>query len=188
MIMFRPTWEGWVHLLGLRHGQLLNAKDANWLLWERTAFPMTTDLGYLGPQVHQALERPMTDEEFMDANDPLTQEADRLATELGHVSRDLQDVVAEVATLRAENTRLEETVVGWRKENDRHRHLYVEATKAGQDVTAERDRLRAALEAIAEADPAETRVGSEWGMFAYRRRQEIARAALDVSPNIGGDS
>jgi regulator of replication initiation timing len=146
MIILRPTWNNWVHLLALRYGQVLSERETGWLLWERTAYPMTTDLAYLGRQVHEALEQPMDDEEFMDAQDPLNREADRLAIELGHVARDLQDMVTEVATLRAENARLEETVAGWRAENDRHRHQYVEAERARQDAVVERDRLRAEIE------------------------------------------
>jgi hypothetical protein len=42
--------------------------------------------------------------------------------------------------LRAERDRLGEEVKGWRRENDRHRDLYVDASK-------ERDRLRAVAEA-----------------------------------------
>jgi hypothetical protein len=141
MIIYRPTWDGWVHLLALRHGQVLSERETGWLLWERTAYPMTTDLVYLGRQVHEALEQPMDDEEFMDAQDPEKREADRLATELGHVTRERDALVVE-------NARLEETVAGWRAENDRHRHLYVEAERARQDAVAERDRLRAVVDAL----------------------------------------
>lgn len=171
MIMFRPTWEGWAHLVGLRHGRLLDSQLCAWLLWERTAFPMTTDLAYLGAQLLDALEHPMSDEEFMDAQDPekreadrlvadlervmgerdtLAVEADRLATELGVVARQLQDMEGQYHEVVADRDRLRAVV------DDAARRLYpiavgTEYLEVGAEWTTKRDHLAAGIREVQHA-------------------------------------
>jgi hypothetical protein len=49
------TWADWVQLHASDVGLVLTDDEIDWLMWNETAWPMTTAVDYLRPQVLEAL-------------------------------------------------------------------------------------------------------------------------------------
>lgn len=60
MIIFEPTWDAVLTLVGLQHGRVLTDDEKQFLLWECTAWPMA-GVVHIQRQLHEALTAPLID-------------------------------------------------------------------------------------------------------------------------------
>lgn len=57
MIVFTPTWQDMMLLIGLQYGRVLTVDEMRFLLWECTAYPVAGVI-HVQRQMHEALAEP----------------------------------------------------------------------------------------------------------------------------------